>query len=816
MKKLYIHDNWRLFGARADGLSASVPGCVHTDLLSHGVISDPFWRDNSKDCVWIENCDWTYRTSFDAPVGDDVVLVFEGLDTYTEIYLNDKFIGKTEDMFIPHRFDVSEMLKEKGNELEVRFLSPIEAVRDFPERVGAFTTERINSRRIQCTYSWDWCERFVTAGIWRPVYLEYANGIDIDSVYVYTESIDKYSAQLYTRFEFKNFDKGAIATVEIISPDGEVVASDKFYADMPRFVRRYDIANPALWYPSGYGEQPLYKIRVSVGENVHEESFGIRTLKIVQLPDKEGTAYREKAKEIKNSDAGKIHTHNDDSSGFFVLLNGERIFCRGGNWVPCEPFPSAESDEKIRLLVREAKEMGANFLRVWGGGLFEREAFYDECDKCGILVAQDFLMACGDYPEKENWFIEALRKESAFAVKYLRNHPSLAWWHGDNENAMRGSDTQEFYSGRLSALLGAADSIYENDPYRAFLPSSPYGGDTYASLTKGTAHITNYIGEIFQYCEKSDCVDYKEYLEQYIGRFVSEDGTFGAASRPSMLKFMTEDDLIFDDSGAMIEHHTKGNPALPHHFLYDIIDFSRKVLGDFEDGEDRFFKYKYIQYEWIRVAFENHRRNLGYSNGLVLWMFNDCWPAAMGWSLVDYYNLPKASYYSFKRLSAPVVASVKPDADKYTLYVSSDNEHVRESVAVKAYLFKNDAIIDTYESTVDTCGYGVVTLDLPFSLDKSALVVCDISYSGGKDRCFYKDGALNIVSADERVSVIYRTENSVTVKANGYVHALELEGELIFDDNYFSMLDGEVRTVSFRAADGAKDMSYTVKAYTLK
>ena len=812
MNKIYLSDNWTLSNELKELYQATVPGCVHTDLIAAGLIKDIFWRDNNQNYQWIEDREWEYTCTFDAEVAQKVYLVFEGLDTYAEITLNEPTLGKTDDMFIPHKFDVSSVLKEKENILTVHFFSPVKTVEGKPKVNGAFTTERMYSRRIQCTYGWDWVDRFVTCGIYRPVYLLYENGIDIEDVYIYTDHLDRFGAQICTEINFTDFEQGGLANVQILSPDGEPVVETSYYVNGPQMIRRFDIASPKLWYPNGYGEQPLYMLVVTVGKNRFEEIFGIRTVRVMQLVDEPNSLYWKKAKQAQNTDAGKKYDQNESFSGFQVIVNGQKIFCKGGNWVPCEPFPSAESDEKIAHLVRMAKDMGANFLRVWGGGLFEKKAFYDACDRCGILVAQDFLMACGHYPEKEKWFIDALTKESAFAAKYLRNHPCLAWWHGDNENATKGSDVQTDYTGRDSALRGLAPQIDQYDHTRPFLPSSPYGGNTYASITRGTSHTTNYLGDIFQYFEKSDCTDYKEYMEQFVSRFISEEGTFGAVMRPSMLKFMTRDDLLNDPTEEILIYHTKNNPGLKRHIFEYVRIFTEKLLGVFSDGEDKFFKYKYVQYEWVRASFENVRRNLGYCNGLIFWMFNDCWPAALGWSFIDYYCLPKPAYYSFKRASKPVIGTITEELGKYVLTVSADTEMPRP-VSVKLHMLENGTIIKTYLTTTEISKYGTVSMTLPWEYEKDKLIVCDLEYSDGNDRCFYKHGALHMVSCDKEIRVISKSNDSVTLTAKTYVHAVELEGEYMFEDNYFSMLPGETKTIHAKRCGDTEE--FTIKAYTL-
>lgn len=818
MKKQYLREGWSLNGARlSDAVTATVPGCVHTDLIAAGVLGDLFWRDNNRQAQWIENEEWDYCCTFDATPDKDAALIFEGLDTYAEITLNGVCLGKTDNMFLEHRFDVSGMLRESKNELRVHFFSPVRMVEDKPKCKGAFTTERMYTRRIQCTYGWDWVDRFVSCGIWRPVYLAYDNGIDVEDVYVYTEHLDAFSAQIYTEINFTRYETGAVAQIEILDPDGASVASSAFFADCPKMIRRFDLAEPRLWFPNGYGEQPLYRLIVTVGDNRFEQSFGVRTLKIMQLPDAKGSEYFERAQAAQETEAGKKYSKNESFSGFQVVVNGVKIFCQGGNWVPCEPFPSAESDEKISYLVKMAKEMGANFLRVWGGGIFERASFYDACDREGILVAQDFLMACGHYPEKEAWFIDALTRESEYAAKYLRNHPCLAWWHGDNENATRGSDTQEDYTGRDSGLKGIAPQIYRYDFSRPFLPSSPYGGDSYASLSCGTAHTTNHVPRMLEYFHTEDCSDYQEYFEQFVARFISEDTTLGAISRPSLLRFMTEDDILRDESEEMWIYHTKGNPGLPREIFLDMRAFAAKLLGEFRDGEDKYFKYKYLQYEWMRQHFENARAALGYCNGDIYWMLDDCWPAAAGWSLVDYYGLPKSGFYSFKRCAAPVMGAIRAQGLTLRLTVSNITAHAQRVSISARRLDGASAYAETeaFLTTVLVKPYATESVALPWEEKEDEAVVCDIVCDTGRDRCFHKRGILPLTPCDGALSVVERTESTVTLHADSYVHAVELEGQYVFEDNYFSMLAGERKTVKYRAADDREKNELTVTAYTL-
>ena len=403
MKKVYLHGGWSFTDASiGKRLDARIPGCLHTDLIAAGIIEDIYYRDNNDKYGWVENCAPVYETRFDAVLGKNVRLKFDGIDTFADIYLNGTRLGEVHNMFIPHEYDVTALLKEKDNYLRVEFTSPIKAVEGMSVSPGfAFTGDRINARRIQCTYSWDWVGRFVTMGIYRPVYLEYRDGMEIEDVYVRTATVDKFGASLVAEYTLSGFDNPGIVEAELVSQSGRVVYRDRFYADRELTVRKMDIPTPELWYPNGYGAQPLYTFRAKTEGSSYETKIGIRTVRIINHYDVPGSDYHNRAKEAAKADVVKERIQDDRFFGFKVIVNGKEIFCRGGNWVPCDPFASEEKEEKIRALVKSARAMGANMLRVWGGGLFETPAFFDECDKQGILICHDFLMACGQYPERE-------------------------------------------------------------------------------------------------------------------------------------------------------------------------------------------------------------------------------------------------------------------------------------------------------------------------------------------------------------------------------------------------------------------------------
>ena len=444
--------------------------------------------------------------------------------------------------------------------------------------------------------------------------------------------------------------------------------------------------------------------------------------------------------------------------------------------------------------------------------MFEKRAFLDECDKQGILVCQDFLMACAGYPEKEAWFINELRLESEYAVKYMRNHPCLAWFHGDNENAVDGSDLIPDYIGRSSALDGIFPSIYKYSRNVPFLLSSPWGGNKFSSITAGTSHNTNFLGSIFEYAYSTDGSDYKEYLAQFTSRFVSEDPTFGAVCRESMLEFMSEEDLLGEDESILL-YHTKTNPGLPKEIYSYVRAFAESVLGGFVNGEDKYFKMKYIQCEWVRITYELVLRNLGYSNGIIYWMFNDCWPASLGWSFVDYYKRRKPSYYAFKRLSSDVTGSFELDGESFVISNTSDSEK-EVHVIIRALDMKGGyKTVDSADITLCVGAYCTERIDISQISCKDRLLISDVECSGKSHRSFLKGGNLHICKSD-KYAVCDMTESCITVEALDYLQVVELEGDFDFSDNYFTMLPGERKTVGFTER-GNSNTAISVKAYTL-
>jgi len=487
-----INEGWKFRQARHDNwYPATVPGLVHTDLMANKIIEDPFFRLNERGVQWIDKEDWMYETRFD--LTDEmfgkrnIFLDFKGLDTYADVYLNGEKILVANNMFREWKADIRSKVKVKDNKLEVYFHSPIKM--DIPkwdsipfkyptgpdqsENGGIFNkTVSIFARKAGYHYGWDWGPRLVTSGIWRPVYLEAWNDLRIDNVFIHQKEVTAKKAVVSVNVE--------IIADEVI-PQATVIVKDSVtgfiygsrFADLKKgnnvVAVDFVIHHPNLWWCNGLGEPHMYNFKTDVSVNSdiidsHSDKTGLRSLKVINKPDKYG-------------------------SSFYFELNGIPVFAKGANYVPCDNFLPRVTKETYERTVLDAVNVNMNTLRVWGGGTYESDYFYDLCDKYGIMVWQDFMFACSMYPS-EGDFLENIHQEAIDNVKRLRNHPAIALWCGNNESydGWFGWGRKEQYTKQnpeyarimwkqyfdlFHVLL--PNVLKEYSPETFYWPSSPYG-----------------------------------------------------------------------------------------------------------------------------------------------------------------------------------------------------------------------------------------------------------------------------------------------------------------------------------------------------
>jgi beta-mannosidase len=801
-----LHDNWKFRESGKDSLhAAEVPGTVHTDLLRAGLIADPFYRDNEAGLEWIGKTVWEYQTQFmiqpELLSHENVELVFKGLDTYASVFLNDSLILETDNMFREWRAECKSLLKNGENTLRVNFRSPINeilprmqalnyelpAVNDHGEKTSPYT------RKAPYHFGWDWGPRFVTCGIWQPVYLEAWDSAKITGLHVAQNKLDEKAAIITANVEVES-TRETEATIEVALQDKSckpVQQTVKLRAGIHTYPVELTIDNPKLWWPNGLGEQHLYTVeaKLSAGNRSSDRAakrIGLRTIELWQQPDAFGKSFE-------------------------FVVNGLPVFAKGGNWIPADNFTTRIGRKKYEYLIRSAKDANMNMLRVWGGGIYENDDFYELCDELGIMVWQDFMFACSMYPATP---ADSLRveKEAIYQVKRLRDHPSIVLWCGNNEVevAWMGWGWKERlpaglwddYLKLFHDILPRVCAAY--DPSRTYWPSSPSSNlaDSPNSQTSGDVH---YWG--VWHAEKP----FEEYLQQ-APRFMSEYGFQSFPQLSAVNKFALPEDHALE-SAVMLTHqkHGRGNQLI-HTY----------ALREYDEPKD-FASFLYIsqlvQAEGIKLGTEHYRRIMPRCMGALYWQIDDCWPAA-SWSSIDYYGNWKALHYYAKKFYAPILVSPHVTGDSVNLYVVSDRPSAM-AAEITATLMKFDGQI------LKEAGKSIWVRPLAsknyLALDKAewlagqdsseVFLFVELKDNGmtlsGNTVFFAPAKKLNLPKPDIDVAVT-KSKEGVTISLqsgklakNVFLSTDKFAG--FFTDNYFNLIPGRKIEIEFKteqAVDG--------------
>lgn len=626
-----IHSGWQMRQAGwEEFLPASVPGSVYHDLMQNGKMDDPFWRDNFPKALKRMDHDYEYKTEFAADKAllksDAVLLRFEGIDTVADVFLNGEKLGHTENMHRTFEFEVKDLLKEEGNELRVLLHSPTRFIKEeYKHNVADGSEEAMvgfaNLRKTHCMFGWDWGPRLPDAGLWRPVKLLGIEKARVDSVYV-TQKHEDGKVTLHFDVDADVYDREALMgyTVLITDPDGK----ETLCKGSPEEIV---IERPQLWWPNGFGAQPLYTVEVRLyagGKQVDawKKRIGLRTLTM----------------HIEKDAYGESFAHE---------VNGVQVFAMGADYIPEDSIFPRINEARTRELLRQCKEAHFNTIRVWGGGYYPDDWFYDACDEMGLMVWQDFLFACAVYNLTDE-FEDNIRAEFADNIKRLRHHASLALWCGNNEMEMfveRGlwvktpiqkSDYVKMYEYILPKVLK------ELDPQTFYWPASPSSGggfDDPNGFDRGDVHYWDvWHGNV-------PFTDYRRYYFRYLSEF-------GFQSFPSVETVKTfalpEDCNPFS---YVMEKHQRNNAANGKimNYLYQTYLYPTSF--------DAFvYASQLLQADAIRYGVEHFRRNRGRCMGAVYWQLNDCWPV-ISWASIDYCGRWKALHYAAKRFFRPLTLS---------------------------------------------------------------------------------------------------------------------------------------------------------------
>ena len=821
-----LHEGWKFRQARlTNWYPATVPGVVHTDLLQNKIIEDPFFRLNERGLQWIDKEDWVYETCFTLAAGmmrkENMELVFEGLDTYADVYLNDECILKADNMFRCWSIPVRQYIREENNILKVYFHSPVKidvpkwdalpyqypASNDQSENGGLFNKKiSIFARKAGYHYGWDWGPRLVTSGIWRPVYIRAWSDLRINDVFIEQKEVGAGRAVIAGHVEL-DADKDMNGVLVTITDEVTGRVLGEWQADLKRGTNRvtvdFVLHKPKLWWSNGLGEPFLYRFRTDIiagGELLDSktERVGIRSLKVVHQPDKDG------------------HT-------FYIELNGRPVFAKGANYIPSDNFLPRVTPENYKRTILDAAGVNMNMLRVWGGGIYENDVFYDLCDEYGIMIWQDFMFACSMYPA-EGALLNNIHQEAVDNVKRLRNHACIALWCGNNEcqDAWLGwgwkceiERQNKEYADKIWAQyrqqyhVTLPGVVREYAPGTFYWPSSPFafegemsgttdGDRHYWSVWHGKAPISDYDSE------KS--------------RFFSEYGFQSFPEFESVKRYAPYPEDWDIRSEVMMSHQRGGDHANGLIETY--------LLNEYKKPRDfRAFLYMnhVLQGDAIKTAIESHRRQMPYNMGTLFWQHNDCWPVA-SWASRDYYGRWKAQHYYVRKAYDDILISSVVEGDDLKVYAVSDRlENTSGQLQLQVCQF-DGTVVHHWGKSVGISGndsrvcFSAPLAKLLEGADRGTVYV-RVDYTDKSGRVYHNNYCLGKQKDMDYPKVDLQTEvrsieggYEVMVSADKFARAVCLsvaDNESVYSDNYFdvqpkSSVQVQVRTrLSAEAFNGS-------------
>ncbi len=651
-----LDQNWS-FKALEDSswLRASVPGTIHTDLMANGIIEDPYYRLNERKVQWVDKKDWVYQCSFELSPDEferqHHELRFEGLDTYASVYINDRLVLQSSNMHRSYTVDAKEYLIEGSNTLQILLESPIKkglelydaldytipvSANDQAETGEVPGGKRVNvfTRKAAYHYGWDWGPRLVTSGIWRPITLLSWDDFRISELLL-SQQLNGDVAAVMAQIEIESSIENANAILEL-QLDGEPLSSSKLRLrkGKQKFNLPIKIDRPELWWPNGLGKQHLYNIEVKLQRkeviSTVNQSIGIRNIELVA----DSTL---------------------SQPNFYFKVNGAPTFAKGVNYIPQDLFLPRVSTKDYERILQAAADANMNMIRVWGGGVYENDRFYELCDSLGLMVWQDFMFACAMYPGDAD-FLENVKQEAIDNVKRLSHHPSMALWCGNNEVLaawkrwgweQTAIDEQspeiahkiwKHYDTLFHHILPEVVSEHHRGiDYWASSPSASEG------LPEEYTHGDTHYWGVWWGKEPFDNFNTK------ISSFMSEYGFQSFPEYSSFLRFAEKQDR--DMYSEVMKSHQRssiGNATIEEYLKRS----HRKPIG----FEELLYMSQLLQADGIQTAIEAHRRNKAKCMGSLYWQLNDCWPGA-SWSSIDYYGKWKALHYKVKDAFAPVIVS---------------------------------------------------------------------------------------------------------------------------------------------------------------
>jgi beta-mannosidase len=780
-------------------LNCSVPSSIYTSLIEAGIIDRKKLNTNPQDFFQISLEPWIYKKVFDLPDGflknEKIELIFEGLDTFAQIWLNGKLLARTDNMFCEYRFDVTPILLSRNNELLVKFDSAVEEGNRLMTRFGMLSKDqcslpsRAYVRKSQCQFGWDWAPVMPGCGIWKPVRLEAFKTSAIRDVHITTIDCNKSNADIKVSVQIENFSgKSLVCNVSISDSTGRNVEkiSLNFSDEHRQASAVIKIAQPQLWWPRPYGPQHLYKLTAhlcSGDETIDSisKTFGIRTVKLNQTPDEHG-------------------------QNFQFEINNQPIYAKGADWIPVSLLIGSAVTEDYEKLLISAAEANINMLRVWGGGIYETQDFYNLCDKRGILVWQDFMFACAYYPDR-GWFTELIKQEARQNIVRLRNHPSLVLWCGNNEidwqHALGGlAKSKKFYGKNIYHKI-LPQLIHELDPDRDYIASTPLGP---TDDPNGPA-----IGTVHQWDVWSGLKPTDDYLSQ-VPRFVAEFGFQSLPCKKTMQEMLNGDKSHTADFCIEKHNYQPNGTGRLHYYI-------NELFRPPENIDEYIYLSQVTQARAIRKNVEHLRANSNINSGVLFWQFNDCCPS-ISWSCLDYEGRKKALYYYARRFYSPVLVTASAQYQQQlqsktitAITASVVNHSVSPLTALLLcrVIDTNFKIIDEFKRPVSVGPGGVIKVLLPGSfaspqnpensfvhilLQNDDQVIAENSFFYLPDKYF------DFPACDVEVKAERRDKLKWKLSLNSKKMIKDLYIDCAFDadlsDNYFDLLDDKPKSITIK------------------
>lgn len=689
--KTVLHNHWTLTFTHPDtgqthSIPATVPGNTEMDLMREGLIDNPMPHDDPHAMrKWERVDDWTYETAFDAPEAaedETVRLTFEGINTLAEVTLNGQPLLECDNMFLPYEIDVTDQLKPTGNALCVRIHSPVLRARAYD--VDVFQTQQefrqsgAYLRMARHMWGWDNAPRLFSAGLWRPVVLETLPPIRFSDVYVFTRRVEADTVAIGCNwtFETPDADLSEYQCVFELSEDGHTVFRSDLDTDFTsgRALFKMPRDHIKLWWPRGHGEPNLYDavLRLYRGDESAAEwrtRMGIRDIELL-----------------------RTETTNEQGVGEFVFIcNGEKIYIRGTNWKPRDAL-HARAHERVRPALDMCLDLHCNMVRIWGGGIYEDHPFYDFCDEHGLLVWQDFMFAC-EFPPRDPWFLANVQREAEAIVRRLRNHASLAVWCGDNEN-----DLAFTWNSMIPNTLRPSDNIVSRhtlkdavlsyDPYRPYVPSSPYIADEVVEAARHDRSVYMTMNPEQHLYTWND--NFRDFYRASQAHFVAETGPFvicAMSQSPEIIEQTIPRARRLWDRPIERKDYVLGRHQTDAHFLtWKQVALER--LSSFFDRDFTLDTWEELALgvniycaDIFKFSIEYGRSLRWRKTGVLWWSLMDMWPMMFNYSVVDFAMRPKQPcYHWIKQSQQPfcLMAMETEDGNSIELFAANDTRETRE------------------------------------------------------------------------------------------------------------------------------------------